>query len=41
MQDLESSDAARRRVRLFAIIYMNDKMLSLRLGRASMIRDEV
>ena len=38
-QDI-ASETLRRQVRLFAVIYMSDKMLSLRLGRGSMIRDE-
>lgn len=34
------SECLRRKARLFAVIYMADKMLSLRLGRGSMLRDE-
>lgn len=35
-----ASETLRRHARLFAVVYMTDKMLSLRLGRGSMIRDE-
>lgn len=40
IQDPERSVATRRKARLFVILYVADKMLSLRLGRGSMIRDE-
>lgn len=40
LQDPENNVLIRRKARLFATIYVADKMLSLRLGRASLIRDE-
>ncbi|CAG9998254.1 unnamed protein product [Clonostachys byssicola] len=40
LQDPETNIATRRKARLFAIIFSADKALSLRLGRASVIRDE-
>ena len=40
LQDPEHVVPTRRKARLFVLIYISDKMLSLRLGRASMIRDE-
>lgn len=38
--DTAASEAERRRARAFAFVYTTDKMLSLRLGRGSVIRDE-